>query len=81
MAGGARYGGGLISSDVLLLRDEALQTPRWTAGARIGKGIQDIDFAKDLAFQHSSGLDGPEKDIAFCGVRLVLAGSEKSKTV
>jgi len=30
--------------------------------------------------QHS-GLDGPDKDIAFCGVRMVLAGSEKLKIV
>jgi hypothetical protein len=81
LAGGARYGGGLISSDVLLLWDEALQSPRWTAGARIGKGIQDIDFARTLPFSIAADWTGRKRTFAFCGVRLVLAGSEKSKTV
>ena len=71
----------MISSDVLLLRDEALQTPKWTAGARIGKRHSRHRFARTLPFSIAADWTDRKKDIAFCGVRLVLAGSEKSKTV
>ena len=50
------------------------------AGARIGKGIQDIEICKEPRLQHS-GSDGLEKDIAFCGVRMGFAGWEKLKIV
>jgi hypothetical protein len=50
---------------VFLLRDEALHTLRLTIGARIGKGIQEIEICENLAFQHS-GLDGKGQCLLRC---------------
>lgn len=43
--------------DVFLLRDEALHTLRLTVEARIGKGIQDIEICKNLAFSIADWTD------------------------